>query len=58
MSVADDCFKVWDLCSGNVVQSVHNSRKDHMGSFNSVGFENHTVVIVNRENDLQFWTSK
>ncbi len=58
VSVADDCFKVWDLCSGDVVQSVHNSRKDRMGSFNNVGFENHTVVIANRENDLQFWTSK
>lgn len=59
VSLADDSFKVWDLYSGDVVQSVPNPESinhwDH--GWNSVGFENHTVVVTNRKGCLQFWTS-
>jgi len=58
VSLANDSFKVWNLCSGDVIQSVHNSKciKNYQNGWNSVGFENHTVVVANRKGDLKFWT--
>lgn len=56
VSLTDNSFKVWDLCSNDVIQSVYNSKciKHYQNDWDSVGFENYTVVVANRKECLQF----
>ncbi|HET6346788.1 MAG TPA: hypothetical protein VFH51_17775 [Myxococcota bacterium] len=57
--VAYDHFTVWDLRSGDVVQTVKNEAAGRFeGHWGKIGFDGRTVVVSDGANQLHFYSSE